>query len=88
MLGYRTRAPLVAAGDDRHVLPGGGMLRPVVLIDGLAAGTWGLGGPRRTVTIDWFRHPAEPPEVPAGGPAEVLTVLDAERLSVETFLGS
>ena len=40
MLGYRSRAPLVAAGDDRHVLPGGGMLRPVVMIDGLAAGTW------------------------------------------------
>jgi hypothetical protein len=78
MLGYRTRAPLVAAGDDRHVLPGGGMLRPVVMIDGLAAGTWGLGGPRRTVTIDWFRRPADP-----AGTAE----LRAERLGVERFLG-
>ena len=81
MLGYRTRAPLVAAGDDRHVLPGGGMLRPVVMIDGLAAGTWGLGGPRRTVTIDWFRSPAEP-----AGTAESAE-LRAERLSVERFLG-
>jgi len=81
MLGYRTRAPLVAAGDDRHVLPGGGMLRPVVMIDGLAAGTWGLGGPRRTVTIDWFRPPAEP-----AGTAESAE-LRAERLSVERFLG-
>jgi hypothetical protein len=58
------------------VLPGGGMLRPVVLVDGLAAGTWGLGGSKRTVTIDWFRRPAEPAE------------LAAERLSVEAFLGS
>lgn len=81
MLGYRTRAPLVAAGDDRHVLPGGGMLRPVVMIGGLAAGTWGLGGPRRTVTIDWFRPPAEP-----AGTAEPAE-LRAERLSVERFLG-
>jgi hypothetical protein len=80
MLGYRTRAPLVAAGDDRHVLPGGGMLRPVVLIDGLAAGTWGLGGSRRTVAVDWFRHLAEP--------AEVSVELDAERLSVQAFLES
>ena len=80
MLGYRTRVPLVAAEDDRHVLPGGGMLRPVVMIDGRAAGTWGLGGPRRTVTIDWFRRPAEA--------AEVLAGLGAERLSVETFLRS
>src|SRR6266568_1122225 len=79
MLGYRTRAPLVASGDDRRILPGGGMLRPAVLIDGIAAGTWGLAGvgqQRRTVTIDWFRRPAES----AG--------LRAEQLSVETFLAT
>src|SRR5260370_909357 len=52
---------------------------PAVLIDGIAAGTWGLAGvgqQRRTVTIDWFRSPAES----AG--------LRAERLSVETFLAA
>jgi hypothetical protein len=77
MLGYRARAPLVAAEEDRHILPGGGMLRPAVLIDGLAAGTWTLTskGKRRSVTIDWFRRPAESPE------------LRAERLSVESFPG-
>jgi Winged helix DNA-binding domain len=77
MLGYRTRAPLVAAEDDRHILPGGGMLRPAVLIDGIAAGTWTTAaqGKQRTVTIDWFRYPAESPE------------LRAEQLSVESFLG-
>jgi hypothetical protein len=76
MLGYRTREPLVAARDDRHILPGGGMLRPAVLVDGLAAGTWGLAaaGRRRTVTIDWFGPPAESAE------------LRAEQLSVERFL--
>jgi hypothetical protein len=76
MLGYRIRAPLVAAADDRRILPGGGMLRPAVLIDGLAAGTWTLSvtGKRRTVTIGWFRQPAESAE------------LRAEQLSVERFL--
>jgi hypothetical protein len=76
MLGYRSREPLVAAADDRRILPGGGMLRPVVLIDGLAAGTWSVTatGGRRRVAIDWFRAPAGPPE------------LHAEQLSVETFL--
>jgi hypothetical protein len=76
MLGYRTRAPLVATRDDRHILPGGGMLRPAVLIDGLAAGTWTLTakGKHRTVMIDWFRCPAESAE------------LRAEQLSVERFL--
>jgi hypothetical protein len=77
MLGYRTRAPLVAARDDRRILPGGGMLRPAVLIGGLAAGTWSLAasGRRRTVAIDWFRDPAESAD------------LRAEQLSVESFLG-
>ena len=77
MLGYRTREPLVATRDDRYILPGGGMLRPAVLIDGLAAGTWALTATakRRTVTIDWFGRPAESAD------------LRAEQLSVERFLG-
>jgi len=78
MLGYRRRTPLVAAGDDRHILPGGGMLRPAVLIDGLAAGTWTVTarGGRCQVAVEWFRRPAEPPE------------LREERFSVERFLRS
>jgi hypothetical protein len=77
MLGYRTREPLLAARDDRRILPGGGMVRPAVLIDGRAAGTWTLTahGRRRTVTIDWFQRPADSAE------------LRAEQLSVERFLG-
>ena len=63
MLGYRTRAPLVAAADDRHILPGGGMLRPAVLIDGVAAGTWGPRGqpaPRcRSTGSGGLRSPPE-----------------------------
>ena len=52
------------------------MLRPAVLIDGLAAGTWGLTaqGSRRTVAIQWFRRSAGSRE------------LRAEQLSVERFL--
>jgi hypothetical protein len=78
LLGYRRRAPLVAPGDDRYILPGGGMLRPAVLVNGLAAGTWRVTAQagRRRVAIDWFRLPAGSPE------------LRAEQLSVETFLES
>jgi hypothetical protein len=77
MLGYRTREPLVSAGDERRVLPGAGLVRPVVLIDGLAAGTWTVtsAGKQRTMTINWFRRPAESAE------------LRAEQLSVHRFLG-
>ncbi len=77
MLGYRRREPLVTAGHDRRVLPGGGgMLRPVVLIDGLAAGTWGVRvrAGRPAVTVDWFSGPAPSAE------------LDAEMRRVEDFL--
>lgn len=79
MLGWRTREPLVAAAHDRHVLPGGGMLRPVVLIDGRAAGTW---SPRpragqTTVTINWFGRPADS----AGLRAEIRRVEDFLRLA-------
>jgi hypothetical protein len=76
MLGWRTREPLVAAAHDRNFLPGGGMLRPVVLIDGQAAGTWSLSprAAQRTVTINWFGHHADSPE------------LRAEKRRVEAFL--
>ena len=60
MLGWRTREPLVAAADDRHVLPGGGIIRPVVLARGRAAGTWRLdriGRAARASTVEWFGRP-------------------------------
>lgn len=56
MLGYRHREPLIAVEHDRHVLPGGGVLRPVVLVDGVGAGTWRLEGTgkRRKLRVQWF----------------------------------
>jgi hypothetical protein len=40
LLGYRDRTPVVAAAHARHVHPGGGIVRPTVLVDGHAAATW------------------------------------------------
>ena len=40
LLGYRSRDLVVAPEFARRVHPGGGMLQPVVLVDGRAAGTW------------------------------------------------
>jgi hypothetical protein len=76
MLGHRSRAPFVAPAHDRRVLPGGGMLRPVVLVHGVAAGTWGApgAGPRRSIAIDWFDTPVE------------SAALHAEMRDVERFL--
>ncbi len=72
MLGYRTREPFVAAGHDHHVLKGGGMLKPVVLTNGIASGTWSIKN--RRPEPSWFGRPA---------PTAALT---RETADVERFL--
>lgn len=56
MLGWRSREPVVAAADDRRLLPGGGIVRPALLAGGRAVATWrieGSGG-RRRIAFEWF----------------------------------
>jgi hypothetical protein len=72
LLGYRSRAPIVPARHERRVLPGGGMLRPVVLARGRAAGTWTARSGR--VSVEWFGRPA------------AKRFLAAEIADVERFL--
>ncbi len=74
MLGHRTREPFVAAGYDRHVLKGGGMVKPVALNGGVATGTWSLRKGRPEPV--WFGRPA---------PAAAL---DREATDIERFLAS
>jgi hypothetical protein len=77
MLGWHTREPLVRAADDHHVLPGGGIVRPVILARGRAAATWRLAGSgnRRRLHADWFgRRPA-------------AAAIAAEAADVGRFLG-
>ncbi len=68
MLGYRTREPFVAADSDHHVLKGGGMLKPVVLSNGIASGTWSIKN--RRPEPSWFDQPA-PMEALAGETADI-----------------
>jgi Winged helix DNA-binding domain len=56
MLGHRTREPFVAAEPDRHILKGGGMLKPIALTDGVATGTWSIEKGRPEAA--WFDQPA------------------------------
>ena len=42
LLGYRSRNLSVPQTYAKRIHPGGGMLRPALLVDGLAAGTWTL----------------------------------------------
>jgi hypothetical protein len=56
LMGHRDRDFVAAGADWRRVMPGGGVLRPTVLVDGAAVATWsarrGRGGLR--VEVDPF----------------------------------
>lgn len=44
LMGWRSRDPILAAEHTSKVFPGGGVLRPVVLVNGLIRGVWGRKG--------------------------------------------
>ncbi|MGI5288793.1 winged helix DNA-binding domain-containing protein [Nonomuraea polychroma] len=49
MMGWRSRDPILAAEHAKQVFPGGGVLRPVVLVDGAIRGVWGRKGAQVSV---------------------------------------
>jgi hypothetical protein len=57
LLGYRTRAFCVPEEHARQVWPGGGIVRPTIVVDGHGAGTWRRAGSR--VEIEPFTSGAE-----------------------------
>ncbi|MFI7698646.1 winged helix DNA-binding domain-containing protein [Nonomuraea sp. NPDC049480] len=71
LMGWRSRDPILAPEHAGQVFPGGGVLRPVVLVDGAIRGVWGRKGTQVTV------RPFE--ELPDG-------LLDDEIADVRRFL--
>jgi hypothetical protein len=71
LMGWRSRDPILAPEHAKQVFPGGGILRPVVLVDGLVKGVWGRKGAQVSV------RPFE--ELPEG-------LLDDEIADVRRFL--
>jgi DNA glycosylase AlkZ-like len=59
LLGYRSRQLAVDPRYARYVHPGGGMLRPTVIVDGRAAGTWRIDRKRLEVIVEAF-EPIDP----------------------------
>jgi hypothetical protein len=51
LLGWKDRTPVVPAAHARDVHPGGGILRPVVVEDGEAIGTWSQPGGRVKLSL-------------------------------------
>ncbi|WP_217136878.1 winged helix DNA-binding domain-containing protein [Streptomyces sp. AC558_RSS880] len=76
LIGYRTREVSVPALHQAHVWPGGGLIRPTVIADGLAIATWTRGSGARSIQVDAFEP--VPPQIEQG--------IDMEKEAVVGFL--
>ena len=74
LLGYRGYGHVVSDAHVRKVWPGGGWIYPVVLVDGVAVGTWRIDG--SCVVVEAFERAAVPE-----------LALAAEAQDVGRFLG-
>ncbi|MFE7171291.1 winged helix DNA-binding domain-containing protein [Streptomyces sp. NPDC057616] len=76
LLGHRTRQVSVPAAHQARVWPGGGIIRPTVVADGLAIATWTRGSGASSVQVEPFEP--VPPRIQSG--------LDLEKEAVARFL--
>ncbi|GAA4601914.1 hypothetical protein GCM10023195_05340 [Actinoallomurus liliacearum] len=76
LVGYRTRDISVPALHQAGVWPGGGIIRPTVIADGLAIATWTRGSGARCIQVNAFG--SVPPQIELG--------IDLEKASVVRFL--
>ncbi|WP_063857015.1 DNA glycosylase AlkZ-like family protein [Kitasatospora sp. Root107] len=77
LVGYRGRELSVPAAHHGRVWPGGGVIRPTVVADGLAIGTWARRDASRVVQVDAF----EPLS------SQVQALADTEASAVTAFCG-
>jgi len=80
LLGYRSRDRILAPEHAKRIFPGGGLLRPALLVDGRVRGAWRVN--RRRAGIDVIVKPFED----LG--ADVRLGLEAEVLDLAHFLGA
>lgn len=54
LLGWKRRGFMLPSGNAHRVVPGGGLIRPVAIVDGLAAATWAArrSGTEIAISID------------------------------------
>lgn len=71
LVGYRSREASVPVSHHARVWPGGGIIRPTVVADGLVVATWTRSG-ARSVQIAAFEP--LPPEILLGVDAEVAAI--------------
>lgn len=78
LLGYRSRDLILPPEHAARIQPGGGLLHPAVLVDGLAAGVWSVQ--RRRDGVDVIVEPF------GDLAAEVRAALEAEAADAGRFL--
>jgi hypothetical protein len=74
LMGHRDRSFFADAEAWRRITPGGGLIRPTILVDGVAAGTWSLRRKRRSRTIELEPFEDLDPETAAALDAEVADI--------------
>jgi hypothetical protein len=74
LMGHRDRDFI--AGPERWptVMPGGGLIRPTIIVDGVAAGTWGMRRKAGTVEVELNPFARLDPETTAAIRAEVQDI--------------
>ncbi len=77
LLGYTNRDLVVDGVYARHIHPGGGLIYPVMLVDGRALGTWKArrSGDHQVIVISPFEKLAD----------ELLPLIEAEVADLERF---
>ncbi len=80
LLGYKERDLGVPAERARRVHPGGGIIRPALMIDGRAAGVWSRKRTRRGIAVTVTPFEDLPPDAMPG--------LEEEAADVGRFLGA
>lgn len=73
LTGYRTRQESVDAAFEARVWPGGGVIRPAVLVDGRVVGTWSRGSGGRAIAVEPFSPLAGPVSAEAEREAAAIT---------------
>ena len=80
LLGYRERDLGVSDEFARRVHPGGGIIRPTLMVDGRAAGVWSRKRTRRGIAVTATMFDDLPPEI--------HPFLEEEAVDVGRFLGA
>ena len=87
-MGHRDREFIAEPVRWRRIMPGGGILRPCIVVDGVAAGTWRLRRGGSTLKVELQPFEDLDPAVAEAIAAEVIDVGRFEGKAAELAEGT